>query len=101
MEKMGYPLYATQHTAAFLNENGMKVTMLHKVSTNKKPNISDHVMGGKIDLAIVIPTKYAHDELTDGYSIRRMCVDKNIPLFTNVQFAKTLIRSLAKYRVES
>jgi len=100
MQQMGFPLYATQNTAAFLTENGIKVTMLHKVSVNKKPNISDHVMGGKIDLAIVIPTKYAHDELTDGYSIRRMCVDKHIPLFTNVQFAKTLIRSLAKYKVE-
>ena len=100
MQKMGYPLYATQNTAAFLQENGIKVTMLHKVSTKKKPNISDHVLGGKIDLAFVIPTKYAHDELTDGYRIRRMCVDKHIPLFTNVQFAKTLIRSLAKYKVE-
>lgn len=100
IERMGFPLYATHHTAEFLQENGVKVTMLHKVSTNKKPNISDHVMGGKIDLAIVIPSKYAHDELTDGYSIRRMCVDKHIPLFTNVQFAKTLIRSLAKYKVE-
>lgn len=100
VEKMGYPLFATRHTAAFLEENGVKVTMLHKVSTNKKPNISDHVMGGKIDLAFVIPTKYAHDELTDGYLIRRMCVDRHIPLFTNVQFAKTLIRSLDKYKIE-
>ncbi|MFH0837822.1 MAG: carbamoyl-phosphate synthase (glutamine-hydrolyzing) large subunit [Patescibacteria group bacterium] len=100
MEAMGYPLFATQNTAAFLQENGIKVTMLHKVSTHKKPNISDHVMGGKIDLAIVIPTKYAHDEVTDGYRIRRMCVDKHIPLFTNVQFTKTMIRSMAKYGVK-
>lgn len=100
MEKMGYPLYATQNTASFLRENGVKVTMLNKVSTHKKPNISDHVLAGKIDLAIVIPTKYAHDELTDGYRIRRMCVDKHIPLFTNVQFTKTMIRSFDKYEIE-
>ena len=100
MEQMGYPLYATRNTASFLQENGVKVTMLHKVSTHKKPNIADHVMADKIDLAIVIPTKYAHDEVTDGYQIRRMCVDKHIPLFTNVQFARTLIRSLRKYKME-
>ena len=100
MEKMGYPLYATRNTATFLQENSVKVTMLHKVSTKKSPNISDAVMAGEIDMAIVIPTKYAHDELTDGYTIRRMCVDKNIPLFTNVQFTKTLIRSLDKYKIE-
>jgi carbamoyl-phosphate synthase large subunit len=51
-------------------------------------------------MAIVIPTKYAHDELTDGYSIRRMCVDRSIPLITNVQFAKLLARSLEKYKLE-
>ncbi len=100
MADMGYELYATKNTAAFLKENKVKVTMLNKVSSKKKPNISDHVMGGKISMAIVIPTKYAHDEITDGYKIRRMCVDKHIPLFTNVQFSKTLIRSLAKYNPE-
>lgn len=100
MESMGYALYATKNTASFLQENGVKVTMLNKVSTKKKPNIADHVMGGKIDLAIVIPTKYAHDEVTDGYRIRRMCVDKHIPLFTNIQFTKVMIRSMAKYKIE-
>jgi len=100
MTEMGYELFATKNTAAFLKENEVPVTMLHKVSTKKSPNISDHVMGGKIDMAIVIPTKYAHDEVTDGYRIRRMCVDRSIPLFTNVQFSKTLIRALGKYKIE-
>jgi len=100
MQDMGLALYATKNTASFLQENSVKVTMLHKVSAKKTPNISDHVMGGKINLAIVIPTKYAHDEITDGYTIRRMCVDKHIPLFTNVQFSKAMIRSMAKYKIE-
>jgi len=100
MTIMGYTLFATRNTAEFLNENNVKVTMLHKVSTKKSPNISDHIQDGKIDMAIVIPTKYANDEVTDGYKIRRMCVDRNIPLFTNVQFSKTLIRSLGKYKIE-
>jgi len=100
MIEQGFNLFATKNTASFLSENGVKVTMLHKVSANKTPNVSDHVMDGKIDLAIVIPTKYAHDEVTDGYKIRRMCVDMSIPLFTNVQFTKTLIRALGKYKIE-
>jgi carbamoyl-phosphate synthase large subunit len=100
MTDMGYNLYATEGTSAFLNENGVKVTMLNKISTNKSPNIEEFIRGKKIDMAVVIPTKYAHDEMTDGYHIRRMAVDANIPLFTNIQFAKTLIRSLQKYKVE-
>jgi len=100
MEKMGYSLYGTEGTSKFFRENGIKITTLHKVSTKKSPNIEDHIKDGKIDMAIVIPTKYAHDEMTDGYLIRRMAIDAHIPLLTNVQFAKTLIRSLKKYRLE-
>ena len=100
MNQLGFNVFATQGTAAFLKENKVKVKALHKVSTKKSPNIKQAIEGNKIDLAIVIPTKYAHDELTDGYHIRRMCVDKNIPLLTNVQFAKGLFRSLEKYSVD-
>ena len=100
MTQMGFELYATEGTSAFLKENGVKVTMLHKISANKKPDIGEYIKAKKIDLAIVIPTKYAHDEMTDGYHIRRMAIDANIPLFTNIQFAKALIRSLGKYKVE-
>ena len=97
MTELGYNLFATEGTAKFLKENDVKVTHLHKISSGKKPNLEDHLKGGKIDLAVVIPTKYAHDEMTDGYRIRRMAVDQHIPILTNVQFAKMLIRSLEKY----
>ncbi|MBU1017449.1 carbamoyl-phosphate synthase (glutamine-hydrolyzing) large subunit [Patescibacteria group bacterium] len=100
LQAMKFNLFATEGTAKYLKENGIKVTKLHKVSTNKKPNISEYVKAGKIDLAIVIPTKYAHDEITAGYQIRRMAVDQHIPLLTNIQFAKALIRSIEKYKIE-
>lgn len=100
LEKMGYKLFATLGTAKFLKENGVKVSGLHKVSDKQSPNIKEAFKKGKIDMAIVIPTKYAHDEMTDGYRIRRMAVDKHVPLMTNVQFAKTLVRAMGKYKCE-
>ncbi|MBU0728073.1 carbamoyl-phosphate synthase large subunit, partial [Patescibacteria group bacterium] len=100
MIKLGYNLFATEGTHNFLKENEIKSTKLHKVSTKKSPNIEESIKDGKVDMAIVIPTKYAHDEMTDGYSIRRMAVDQHIPLLTNVQFVKTLFRSLEKYKLE-
>ena len=99
LTKLGYNIYGTEGTAKFLKENKVKVTMLHKVDTGKSPNIEQYLKGGKIDMSIVIPTKYAHDEMTAGYTIRRMSIDHSIPLLTNVQFAKALIRSLKKYKV--
>lgn len=97
LARLGYSLYATEGTAKFLEENGVAVTLLHKVSTGKSPNIEEALKARRVDLAMVVPTKYAHDEVTDGYRIRRMAVDRAIPLLTNVQFIKTFVRSIAKY----
>jgi len=100
MVRMGYELFSTENTTRFLRENGVAATVLHKVSTNKSPNIAEYLSQGKLDLAIVIPQHYAHDEMTDGYTIRRKAVDMNIPLITNVQLAKTLFRALDKYKIQ-
>ncbi len=98
--KMGFSLFATEGTSKFLTEKGIKNTKLFKVSKSKSPNIAEYLDKRKLDLCIVIPTNYAHDEQTDGYLIRRKAIDRNIPLITNVQVAKTLIRSMQVYGVE-
>ncbi len=100
MVKLGFTLCATEKTAVFLEENGIKAAKLYKVSANKSPNISEYIKSNQIDLAVIIPTHYAHDEMTDGYLIRRMAVDRHIPLITNVQLAKTFFRAMEKYRIE-
>ncbi|MBN1258390.1 carbamoyl-phosphate synthase (glutamine-hydrolyzing) large subunit [Candidatus Peregrinibacteria bacterium] len=100
MAELGFTLSATEKTAVFLEENGIKAAKLYKVSANKSPNIAEYIKANQIDLAVVIPTRYAHDEMTDGYKIRRMAVDRHIPLITNVQVAKTLVRALEKYKME-
>jgi carbamoyl-phosphate synthase large subunit len=101
LTKMGYDLFATENTAKFLHENEVKATMLHKVSAEKSPNITEYIRGKKIDMAIVIPTNYAHDEQTDGYKIRRMAVDMGTPLITNVQVTKVFARAIEKYTMET
>ncbi len=102
MKALGFNLFATEGTAKFLAENGVKAKVLHKLSSKKKQDkIDDYIRAGKLDMAIVIPTKYAHDEESDGYFIRRAAVDMNIPLIANVQVAKTFIRSIEKYTMES
>ena len=39
-------------------------------------------------------------ERNPSYRIRRMATDQHIPLLTNVQFAKALVRSIEKYQIE-
>jgi carbamoyl-phosphate synthase large subunit len=100
MIKMGFDIFATKNTSKFLEANGVKNTMLHKVTSKESPNIAEYLDQKKLDMAIVIPTNYAHDEISEGYLIRRKAIDRNIPLITNVQLAKTFIRSIDKYKIE-
>jgi carbamoyl-phosphate synthase large subunit len=100
LQKHGYNLFATEGTSQFLNENGVKNSLVHKVSTGKSPNLLDYLEKKKLDFVIDIPKNYTRREITDGYLIRRTAIDMNIPLITNVQVAKMLIEAFTKYKLE-
>ncbi len=95
--EQGFNLFATEGTSQFLAENGLTSTTLYKARDKKTPNILDAISGKKVDLVIDIPKSYSHDEVTDGYLIRRRAIDSNIPLITNVQVAKAITEALRRY----
>ena len=97
LEQMGFALFATGGTAKFFQENGFQVEILHKVSASRTPNIADFILQKKLDLVICIPKNFAHEEITDGFKIRRGAIDANIPLIINLQVAKVLVDSLHKF----
>ena len=97
---MGFNLFATEGTADFLAQNGVKTTTLFKARSGKKPNLIDYLIGKKLDLVIDIPKTYAKDEITDGYLIRRRAIDSNIPLITNIQIARALVEAFERYKIE-
>lgn len=90
----GYELYATGGTAKFFEENGVKCEVVQKASKEVTPNIAELIDAKGVDLVINIPKNYSHQEMTDGYKIRRKSIDNNVPLITNVQIAKLFIDSL-------
>ena len=96
LRKMGFKIYATEHTAEALSNAGLNnITVLHKVKeVDRKPNILEYLLEGKIDLVINIPTanaggEYA-DALEDEYTIRRLAVEFNIPVVTTLELASAL-----------
>jgi len=97
LHKLGFNLFATEGTSKFLNENGVKNSVVYKVSAGKSPNLLDYIEQKKLDLVIDIPKNYTRQEITDGYMIRRTAIDMNIPLLTNVQVSKMLIEAFARY----
>jgi carbamoyl-phosphate synthase large subunit len=100
LRKMGFRIWATEHTAEALHKAGLKdVTVIHKVKeVDKNPNILEYIRRGKIDLVINIPVAKAMENYTDlledEYVIRRLAVEFNIPVVTNLELASALVKVL-------
>jgi len=92
--KMGHTLFASRGTAKFLSGNKLPVTPLAWPLEKKDPNIADLIKKRGIDIIINIPKNNAELELKNDYIIRRMAIDFDIPLFTNIKVAKEFIDAL-------
>ena len=100
LQKMGTKLFATEGTAAFLRENGVKATILYWPLDNKEPNTLNYIKDGKVDMVVNIPKSYQKEELTNGYMIRRAAVDYDVPLITNRQLAMRFVEALYRLKPE-
>jgi len=97
---LSLPIYSTEKTAYFLNQNGIKAKMLHKIHENKNPSVLEYFEKKKIDLAINIPVEYSEEEVKDGYIMRRYAVDHNIPLFTDLKKSELFVKAITSKKLE-
>jgi carbamoyl-phosphate synthase large subunit len=110
LANMGYKIFATQHTADVLTQNGIQCLVLHKVSEPEmKPNIKDYILERKLGMVINLPVPSQHSVvnnahsvgtqvLEDEYLIRRKAVEFNIPVITNIQVAETIADAIHDLR---
>ena len=105
LHKLGYKLFATAGTADFLQEHEVPVKYLEILSNeheNQKSeySLTQHLAKNLIDLYINLPSsnrfRRPANYLSTGYRTRRMAVDYQIPLVTNVKNAKILVEALAR-----
>src|SRR6266581_4253726 len=97
----GYRIYATRHTAEELAGKGIESTTLYKVRERRKPNILDYLTSKEIKLVINIPSHEKKAEsrliLRDEYIIRRKAAEFGIPVVTNLELARALVKALVSY----
>jgi len=97
----GYRIYATRHTAEELASKGIESTTLYKVRERRKPNILDYLTSKEIKLVINIPAHEKKAEsrliLRDEYIIRRKAAEFGIPVVTNLELARALVKALVSY----
>jgi carbamoyl-phosphate synthase large subunit len=97
LNSMGLKFYGTRGTAEFYKEAAnIDVEILWRPFDNREPSILTYLIEGKIDLVINIPKTAEKTELDSDYIIRRKAVDMNVPLITNIQFAKRFVKSISR-----
>jgi carbamoyl-phosphate synthase large subunit len=100
MASMDYKIMATEHTADFLEINGIKdIQRVYKINEpERKPNIIDLLYQHKIDFIINIPSTSTMEKylnmLNDEYYIRRKAVEMGIPVMTTFEAASSFIKTL-------
>ncbi|MEI8365993.1 MAG: carbamoyl-phosphate synthase (glutamine-hydrolyzing) large subunit [Parachlamydiaceae bacterium] len=96
LEADGWELYATEGTHDFLAAHGIASRILYKIIEKLSPNIKETLTSKQVDLIINIPTSDRASSMTDGFTIRRMAIDHQIPLITNLQIAQLFMLCLCE-----
>ncbi|KMZ97060.1 carbamoyl phosphate synthetase II [Plasmodium vivax North Korean] len=104
---MGFTIYATEGTYDFYSKflesfNVTKASKFHqrlirvhnKSSENLMPNITDLIMNHKVEMVINITDTLKTKVSSNGYKIRRLASDFQVPLITNMKLSSLFIDSL-------
>lgn len=106
LHRLGYNLFATSGTADFLKESGVPVKYLEVLpgqedDIKSEYSLTQHLSNNLIDLYINLPSnnrfRRPASYMSKGYRTRRMAVDYQTPLVTNVKNAKILIEAIARH----
>lgn len=102
--KLGYKLFATAGTLDFLQENNVPAQFLEALpgdeDQRREYSLTHALANNLIDLYINLPSnnkfRRPANYMSKGYRTRRMAVDYQTPLVTNVKTAKILIEAIAR-----
>lgn len=95
LNESGWEIYTTKNTHEYLSHNGIGTNFLFKASDQIEPNVVTVIGSKDVDLIINIPRSLSSNSKdTDGYLIRRLAIDHNIPLITNPHVAQLFLHCL-------
>ena len=107
LHRLGYKLYGTSGTADYYKDlHGIPVQFLEILGSEDDDqrsefSLTQHLANNLIDLYINLPSsnrfRRPANFLSKGYQSRRMAVDYQTPLVTNVKNAKILIEAIVRH----
>ena len=100
LQKKGYDIFATGGSSKFLTENGVENTRVYWPSEEGHPQALEMLHKKEIDMVVNIPKNLTAGELDNGYKIRRVAIDLNIPLITNARLASAFINAFCTMDID-
>lgn len=87
---LGFNIQATQGTAKFLIENGIRTHVLKKISEGSN-EIPEAIRQGYIAYVINTSEVGQVGSMSDGYEIRKYATESNVSIFTSLDTVKVLL----------
>jgi carbamoyl-phosphate synthase large subunit len=97
LNKLGIKLVATKGTASYLREHDIPVKTIWRISEHQSPDAIELMRKGEIRLILNTPTQETGAR-RDGYMMRRLAVDLEIPFITTISSAKAVIEAIKSAR---
>lgn len=93
LSEAGVKIYATPGTSRYLTDLGISNETVYRLDDVREPKMSRIIREEKLSMIINTPTMRS-GSIKDGFRIRRMSVQRNIPIITNARLADAVIRSV-------
>ena len=87
---LGFNIEATEGTAKFLKENGIRTHVRKKISDDSE-EIPNAIRQGHIAYVINTRDINSTDQASDGHQIRRCATENNVTIFTSLDTVKVLL----------
>jgi len=97
LHSLGFTIYATKGTSTYMRNNGVPITTVYKVDEKIAPDALGLMRRGDINLIINTPT-YSSGSRRDGYMMRRLAVELEIPFLTTVHGAEATVCAIKRAR---
>jgi carbamoyl-phosphate synthase large subunit len=97
LRDMGFRIIATKGTSTYLRAKGLQTTTAYTISQKMDPDALGLMRRGDINLIINTPSE-ASGARRDGYMMRRLAVELEIPFLTTVQAARATVAAMKRAR---
>ena len=90
-QEIGFKIWATEGTANYFQEHGVRTKIGYKIEENPEINLIDLIQTGKVQYIVNTMTKGKQSE-RDGFQIRRTSVENGVPCLTSMDTVEAILK---------